>query len=177
MAEYMKKFAWKDDVSVDMAMTALVAYPDLNDAVEFMAEQGFSISPQNMNAIRNRCIAPGSPVHQKFVDRQKELAPQLEKLYADRLLDQARMSTAVAALAVEQTRERLERGQIQDPSRVARDLQQVASQAVDKRLTLEERPTQIVERRTPDEILAKLEAMGVAKRVELDVPEAEVVED
>ena len=71
-------------------------------------------------------------------------------------------------LAIQRTEERLRRNIEADPSRVLRDLSQVRTQAIDKRLALEGRPTQIIEKRSPDEILAKLEALGVVRQVDVE---------
>jgi hypothetical protein len=70
----------------------------------------------------------------------------------------------------------LNEGRIPDPSRVARDISQIRTQGIDKRLALQGRPTQIQANRSVDELVRALEGLGVAKQVALDVPDAEVVE-
>jgi hypothetical protein len=166
-----------DDVGMEMAITALIAFPDLGEAAAFMEREGYQVSPGKMGAIRNRGMAPGSDFHDRYMQRSEELAPRLEAILAGELLTSARIATTVERLALETTEKMLREGRINDPSRVARDLSQIRTQAVDKRLALQGRPSQIIEKRSPDELVRALESLGVAKQVALDVPDAEVVED
>jgi hypothetical protein len=172
----LKRLLDDDEVAMELAITALCAFPDLGEAAAFMEREGYGVSPGKMAAIRNRGMAPGSPFHDRFVARKEQLAPKIEGLLAGELLDEARFATNVARLALETTETMLKKGRINDPSRVARDLSQIRTQAVDKRLALQGRPTQIQANRSVDELVRALEGLGVARQAALDVPDAEVVE-
>ena len=104
-----------------------------------------------------------------YLKRREQLAPRfVEAKLAEDLLQEAGSATEAIAFAVEQTYERLAKGEIADPARAARDLSQIETQAVDKRLALQGRPTQISEHRSPDEIVRALEGMGVVKKVDAE---------
>jgi hypothetical protein len=169
----LKRVLDNDAVAMELVFTALVAYPDLESASMFMREQGYEISTAKLAVYRDG----QTPKSEEFRERRKELAPQLEAALADNLLSEATVSTRVIGVALETTMRLLNEGRIADPSRVARDLSQIRTQGIDKRLALQGRPTQITANRSLEEIARALEGMGVAQRVALDVPDAEVIED
>lgn len=173
----LKRLLDNDTVAMELAIAALIAFQDLGEASAFMEREGYEVSPGKMGAIRNRGMAPGSDFHDRFIERREEVAPRLEAMLAGDLLDNARFATNVERLALETTERLLREGRINDPSRVARDLSQIRTQAIDKRLALQGRPSQIVEKRSPDELVRALEGLGVARQVTLEVPDAEVVEE
>jgi hypothetical protein len=105
-------------------------------------------------------------VRERYRQRREELAPQLEGMFANDLLDNMRRATLAVKLAIEKTEDLLKAGKVADPSRVGRDLSQVMAQSVDKRLALQGRPTQLVEDRDVGEILRKLQALGVIEVVD-----------
>lgn len=168
----------KDELGLDLVYTALVAYPDLEQARTFMHDNGYDVSVAKLKVFREmRGRLPGKPGEDMFIQKRKELAPILEKIHADDLLDTARSANAVTAIALERTREKLERNEYQDPATVARNSSQVATQSVDKRMLLEDRPTVITATRTPEELVNALVAMKVAERVQLgDVTDTDAVE-
>jgi hypothetical protein len=169
----LKRVIDKDDVAMELVYTSLIAYPDLERASRFMAEQGYTISTAKLAVYRDG----HTPKSEIFRERRAELAPKLEAMLADDMLSEARLSTEVISTALETTQRLLNEGRVPDPSRVARDISQIRTQGVDKRLALQGRPTSIVEKRSPDELVRALESLGVAKQVELEVPDAEVVGD
>lgn len=173
MSTDLKRVLDKDTVAMELMYTALVAYPSLERASAFMAEQGYEISTSKLAVYRDGRV----PGHDVYLERRKELAPRLEAILADDMLGQAQRATEVSNMAIEKTQQLLEEGKVNDPSRVARDLSQVAAQSVDKRLALQGRPTQVTANRSIDELTRALVGLGVAQVAELDVPEAEVVED
>ncbi len=106
--------------------------------------------------------------YDRYEELRKEMAPKLEAELAEDMLANAHLAMNAERVAIEQAHQHLVEGKVNEPTRWARDLSQAKTQAIDKRLALEGRPTQIVEKRSPDEILAKLEALGVAKRVDVE---------
>jgi hypothetical protein len=155
-----------NDLDIEKAFTAMIATPSLDDAIEVLKEQGFTTTPAALEQLRS------SPLRRdRYEQRRTELAPLLESMFANDLLDTAMLAQRVETLAIHKTRELLEAGRISDPSKVARDLSQVATQAVDKRLAIQGRPTTIVEHRDVNEILRQLEAMKVVQVIEGTVTE------
>lgn len=152
----------KDDLAVEKTITAMIVCESDEQAVEMLAEQGVRTSVAQLDVIRNGGIA----TRQRFEERRDELAPALEAIFANDLLDNARRASLITSIALDKTRELLERGKVEDPARVARDLSQVMSQSVEKRLAVQGRPTQIVEHRDVGEIVRALEAMKVIQVVD-----------
>lgn len=150
----------KNDVDVQKTLTAMVMYETLPEAVSYLEDEGISTTVEKLEVWRDRMYAD------RLQKRREELAPVIEARLAADMLDNATLASDVTRLAIQKTRDMLEAGRVQDPSRVARDLSQVATQAVDKRLALQGRPTQIVEHRDTAEIIRKLEGMGVAVQAE-----------
>jgi hypothetical protein len=148
-----------NDLDIERAIAAMIVCPTLEDAVEALKQQGTQTTVALLEVWRDR--EPG--ISERYAKRREELAPQLEGIFANDLLDNARRSSLVIQLAIDETKQRLETGTVAEPSRVARDLSQVMSQAVDKRLAIQGRPTQITEHRDVNEILRQLVALGVFK--------------
>jgi hypothetical protein len=166
MSTTMKKkwlSPWCNPVDRELAVSALAAYPTLEQAKEYMESQGYvnlSVAAMNTVLVNRR---------EDVADRRKELAPQREGRLADNLLSIAERASETTNLAVEHCMKLLEAGKVQDPSKMARDLQQVTTQAVDKRLALQGRPTTIVEKRNVDELVRALESLGVAQQADVTV--------
>jgi hypothetical protein len=159
----------KTEVGLELTYTALVAFPDLEDSRKFLLENGYDVSVEKLRVLKTmKGRIPGKPGEDMYVQKRKELAPTLEKIHADDLLDQARECSAIVDLALTRTREKLEAGEVADPSRVARDLSQVQTQAIDKRMLLEDRPTEIRAVHTTDELIVKLEGLKVLERVDAE---------
>lgn len=167
-----KILVWKDELGHELVYGALVAFPDLEKAKACIEAQGYTITMPFLKTF------VGGGKSQKGIERyeqvRKQLAPQLEGSLASDLLDNARLATEVERVAIERTGQLLREGRISDPSRVARDLSQLRTQAIDKRLALQGRPSQIVENRNVDELVRALEGMGVAEQVSI---ESTAVED
>lgn len=156
-----------NDVNWERALTAIVAYPTLDEASEFLAEKGITCSPKKLAEIRRRNQNALSEI-------QKTAAPMLEQQFADDALGIARMATAAEAIAIERVTMKLRNGEIRDEATAARNLADVKAKNMDKRFMVEGRPTSVSDQRSPDEILAKLVAMKVLKPVDA---EATAVED
>jgi hypothetical protein len=161
----------KNEMDRELALTAIAAYPDTTEASEFLqAEHELIASPRKLEVFAQY-------QSQSLQEVRQRLAPVKEAKLRHDLQDTAGMATAVTQAAIQRTGELLEEGRIQDPAKAARDMSQVMTQSVDKRALLEGKPTQIVQKRSTEEILRALESKGVVQRPEIDLPEAEVVED
>lgn len=91
----------------------------------------------------------------------------LETRLNDKLLRLQIDATEGAAEAVKASRRELKEGKVQDPARTGRDLQQIGTQAQEKRHTSEGRPTQITANlKDIPEILARLKALAPGLIVE-----------
>ncbi|HTA98678.1 MAG TPA: hypothetical protein VK730_13680 [Solirubrobacteraceae bacterium] len=145
----------KVDLDVEKAVTAIAAYRTLPEAVDYLASEGITTTESKLKVWRDTMYAD------RVRKRREQIAPLIEEKLASDLLGNATLASDVTALAIQKTREMLEDGKIADPSRVARDLSQVGTQAVDKRLALQGRPTQITEHRDVSEIIRALEGMKV----------------
>ena len=154
--------AAQNDFDVESALTAMIVCPTLDDAVEVLAAQGMTVSAAKLEVFRSGNIEHGT-IRERYEKRREELAPMLEGILANDMLDTARRSEIVINFAIEKTEELLRDGRVADPSKVARDLSQVRTQAIDKRLAMQGRPTQIVETRDVSQILRALESLGVVR--------------
>lgn len=156
----MRYLTWKNELDVEQALHAIVAYPTLEQAVEYLKDQKRTTTVETLRVFRDV----------QFKDRyqklREELAPTLEAMAADDMLDNARLAAEVERLAIEKTRELLVAGKITEPAKVARELSQVKTQSIDKRLALQGRPTQITERRDVSEIVNALVGMKVAVAIQ-----------
>lgn len=162
------------DVDMELLYAALIAYPKDLDACKFMAEHEYDISEAKMDVYRRRCSNPTTPLFEGFQKRREQLAPRLEAKLADDMLANAMRATNAEAFCIERIEEMLEEGRVQDPSRVARDLSQIRTQAVDKRLALQGRPTQITEHRDVSELVNALVGMKVAEVVDSTAEETPI---
>lgn len=158
---------YKDRVAEDEMVVALATFPDDEKALAFLESQNLKTT---VKQLANKRISKKDEIEQL----RREIAPKLEEQLTGDMLDEARYATTVIDMAIRRTEEALRRNIVADPARVARDLSQLRSQAIDKRLALEGRPTSITETRNQDEIIRSLEGMGVAKQVAI---EATAVED
>jgi hypothetical protein len=161
----------KNDVDVQKTLTAMVMYETLPEVASYLEDEGISTTVEKLEVWRDRMYAD------RLQKRRAELAPVIEARLAADMLDNATLASDVTRLAIAKTRDMLEAGRVADPSRVARDLSQVATQAVDKRLALQGRPTQIVEHRDTAEIIRKLEGMGVAVQAESAAIDSTAIEE
>jgi hypothetical protein len=154
------------DVDMELLYAALIAYPANLDACQFMAEHRYDISEAKMDVYRRRCSNPATPLFEGYQKRREQLAPRLEARLADDMLANAQRATNAEAYCIERIEDLLKEDRVQDPSRVARDLSQIRTQSIDKRLALQGRPTAITEHRSVDELARSLVAMNVAEIVE-----------
>ncbi|MDP8909820.1 MAG: hypothetical protein M3N47_12070, partial [Chloroflexota bacterium] len=81
----------------------------------------------------------------------------------------ALLAGEVERRALQETAAQLERGELRDASLAARNAATVKGINVDKLLALSGRPSEVVEQRDPNEILASLEAKGILMPVKFSL--------
>ena len=166
------KGVWEgSDVEMNLMFTAIAMLPTLAQASEYLHdEHNLHCSVAKMEVLRRKF-----PEMEERVRAQ--LAPQLEARAANDMLDVAMLCGDVEREAIIVTYALLAEGKVQDPSKVARDLADVKAKNIDKRLSLQGRPTSIIETRRPEEIIRALEALNIfrvdaeATAEEDDVPQ------
>ncbi len=156
----LRHVTYGNELDVERVITAMIVCDTTDDAIAMLQVEGLGADAVTLRNIR-------SEHRRRIEERRDELAPALEGILANDLLDTARRAAVITSLALERAQEKLERGLVEDPARVARDVAQVASQAIEKRLAIQGRPTQIVEHRDVAEIVRALEALGVVEVVGL----------
>ncbi len=147
------------DVAVEQALSAVAVFPTLVEARKYLREQGYQTDIDKLRHWRD------AKYHDRYLEIRKELAPQLEGVMAEDLLTNARYALEVQRIAITRTKKGLQDGTISDPARAGRDLSQIITQATDKRLALQGRPTRIVAQRGLKELVNALEGMGVAQEI------------
>lgn len=164
---------WRDkyhdeyDAEAELCLRALAVYPTLEQATEYVSMiKKKEIEPKFLTQQRNR-------FPEKFEKLRDELAPQIEKALANDLLDLSAYGALVSRSSLEAFDKELRAGRVSagDLPKAARDAMQIATQATDKRLALQGRPSQVVETRDVGEILRALQGMGVAHVVDSTVVE------
>lgn len=160
------------DEDVTAAFMALIASGgNYAEASRFCATQGIMV-PES--TLRGWATDTHGVRYQKL---REEWAPRIEGALAEQMLDNARAAAEVERMAIEAARAQLEDGSAKEPAKIARDLSQVKSQSVDKRLALQGRPTQVTENRGINEIVTALQGMKVAVVVQPGDKPAELPEN
>lgn len=166
----MSRFlSYDSDEDMALAFDAMIVCPTYLEAVGVLKTQKITTTVARLESFARN---PGFT--ERFEKRRDELAPLLERSLANNLLDNAARAAAVVGLAIQRAGERIEAGREMDPARVARDLSQVVSQSVDKRLAVQGRPTQITEHRDVREIVRALEALKVVQVIDSTSVEIEM---
>ncbi len=160
-----KVLSYKDPITEEQAIVALATFPDDEKVLEVLKDQGIRTT---VKQLENKRISSA----ERIAQARKEIAPKLEATLTGDMLDLSRLAVELETVALDRCLKKLQASQFaatpETLAKIAREVSQVKTQNVDKRLALEGRPTTIVEKRSPDEILAKLEALGVAKRVDVE---------
>jgi hypothetical protein len=152
----MKRLHYKDAIGHELAITAIAGCDgNLAEAVQEMTRAGYQTTEAILAVVANNKSTA-------VAETREQLLPALEKQHTLDLLDSSIRTTTIVNMALQRTEERLIANTIADPSKVARDIQQVHAQMTDKRLALEGRPTSITETRNLDEVVRALEGMKVA---------------
>ena len=168
----MSGFSYDDPVHQELALMALAASPTPEEACIFLkSEHQIQAKPNHLTN-----MAKYHP--EQYEELRGKIVPLKEQVLTHNLLDNALYTSNVTRVAVEQLEIKLQEGRIpaQYLSRVARDLQDLQSKAIEKKLALEGRPQTIHETRTAPEILRKLESMGVINASSEEVDEATIAE-
>ena len=162
----MGKFiSYNNDTQMELALMALAASPTPEDACAFLKEEHDIIAvPSKITA-----IARSRPA--QFEELRQRIVPLKEKALTHNLLDNALYASDVVSVAMEQLTQRLAENRIKPEylSRVARDVADVQAKAIEKKMTLEGRPSVITETRNAAEIIGALERMKVVKQIEVSV--------
>ncbi len=155
----------KNETHEKVALAAIAAHPTLPQACAYLKDvHGIVCSPKNLEE--------KSRMYREDLEQLREqLAPRVEAVRANDMLDNAGLATELERLCMEKLQIQLEQGRVKDPARVARDLADLKAKNVDKRLAVQGRPTQIVETRKVGEIVKALEGLGVAKQIEVTTGE------
>jgi hypothetical protein len=145
----------------ELGMMALIASPTPEAACEYLKEEhGLVAKPSSLSAaVRMR--------PEQYEELRAKIVPLKEQALTHNLLDNALYASDVTRAAMEQLTKRLEEGRIKPEylSRVARDVADVQTKAIDKKMTLEGRPNVITETRSAPEIIRALEGMRVIKQI------------
>lgn len=151
--------------AITAGLMAVIAHPTYTDAEAALKAQGYSVTAATLSKwVREDHVVEYEKLREKW-------APQLEARLANNFLDNARRATEVEREAIEKSMLMLQSGRAQDPAKMARDLSQVKTQSIDKRLALQGRPTQITERRDLGQIVARLQQLGAVKVIEASAEE------
>jgi hypothetical protein len=150
----------KSEEDVIAGMMAVIGSANYPEAAEKLRADGRDIHEETL---RRWC----KETHvARFEQMREEWGPKIEAQLASNLLDNARLAAATERLAIEAAKASLENKTAREPAKIARDISQVKAQAIDKRLALQGRPTQITERRDINEIVKALVGMKVASVAE-----------
>ena len=150
----------------EILTTLALCNGNASEARRQLKEAGLSTTVRTVMRVRDR--------HPDlYRQRRAELAPVIEEGLAADLLDNAAEATATVRSLIAETRRRLEEGTLDEPARAARELSQVTTQSVDKRLAIQGRPTQITEVRDVAEIIRALEGRGIVSVIDATAIEEE----
>ncbi len=164
MAHFLSE---KNEVDVELALAAIAAHPTFEQASEYLKDaEGMTVSAAKLEVHARKD-------KEKLESLREQLAPRIEAIRANDMLDNAGLATELERMCMERLQSQLEFNEVRDPARVARDLADLKAKNVDKRLAVQGRPTQIVETRKVGEIVKALEGLGVAKQIDATVVEDE----
>ena len=163
-----------DDFNLEMeiALGAIALY-GLEEASEHLyAERDIECSPEQLERYQRRYI-------HRFREIQTELAPQIEAIAVSGLRDGVARLNAPIALGVQTAHQAMQDGRVNpvDAAKISREFADIQAKQNNTMLVLQERPTIVRKEQSTEEIIRKLEAKGVISRPELELPEAEVVEE
>lgn len=121
----------------------------------------------NLNAVSEQTGIPKATLsywrrQPRYQEIHDKLAPQLEQEIVRSLRESISLADQVEKAALALELQRIEAGDIKDSASSARNMATVKGINSDKLLQLTGRPTQITEHRNTDELLTRLERMGVA---------------
>jgi hypothetical protein len=156
------------EVKLDRAMAAIAATKSYAEAKDLLATQDIQTTEGVLESMARR-------YSNELREARQALAPRIEQDLNLALLNEAERATRLISMFLDVAEQKLQQGNYADPARAARDISQIRSQGLEKRLAQEGRPTQIIEKRSPEEIRRRLIALGALPRDE--VIDAEVIEE
>lgn len=139
---------------IEDGLTALIAYDgSAYPAVRYLKQQGKRApSPPTLKQWSQ------TTHRQRYEELREQFAAQREAQVANDWLDVSSAALQHVQTALEKEAKRLETGKEEDPARAAANMAKIAALGVEKRLTLQGRPTSIKETRTPEQVMAGLVA-------------------
>lgn len=154
---------------IDVCLTAVIAHAGrINTAVKWLRAEG-------KHTPDRRTLTSWTRID--FIERYEELREKLasvrEEQLANDYLDAASRAIEGAQLATEKAIDRLKAGKDEDPAKSAASLARVSQSMIEKRLTLQGRPTRITETIDVEARVRKLVAMGVLQLADGDAPALE----
>ena len=135
---------------IERGLTALAIYGNSEKAVAALKANGLT-APSSRQLQNWRDQYP-----EQWNKAVREQAPKIEQQIVGDLLTTLQVSQRTVQVAVNKTLEQLEAGEAKDPAGAARNIATVVGITTDKFLTLTGRPSQIVENRTADQLLASI---------------------
>lgn len=152
-----------DMVTRELALTALVfCAGSINKAQEALRDQGIDIPYQTLNTWKRRY----SKEYNQIAEKNKAA---LEENIIRNLRETVVIAEAAERAAVEIALKELERAKLQENMRptdaaiAANNLANIKGKAIDRLLTLTGRPSSIIETRSAEVLLRKLQNSGVMK--------------
>lgn len=154
---------------IDDALSALIGHAgNAAKAIEYLESEG-KRAPCASTLLKWARIT-----HWERHEELRELvAGRREDQLANDLLDLTARATEGIALGIEKTIERLDSGKDEDPAKSTASLARVLQTGIEKRLTLQGRPTRITETIDVEARVRKLVAMGVLHLPDGETPALE----
>jgi len=141
---------------ITTGLLAVVAWAGNHSAASRdLKARGLNISPPTLRRwTHEQCFA-------EFARLRDEHAPEIEAQLAHQFRDVAALSVRVQILALEKAEARLKAGDDIEPARTASFAARTGQTAIDKLMTLTNRPQRIVETRDVNEVLRSLSARKI----------------
>lgn len=143
----------RSEEEVTTILMALVAWAgQVSLASRYLKEhKGIGIAPVTLTDWKVR-------YQERYDEMRVKYQAQLEGGLANELREVAMLATQTERLAIEKTRDRLEKNEDPDPARTAANLSSVKQRSIDKLMTLTGRPKEYVGDADPVPMLRKLAA-------------------
>lgn len=143
-----------DEQTIDSALLALALNGgSITQAVKDMAGGGVKIPPSTLNGWRDKY-----PNRYRF--HLTENAAKTEGRAVSGYLEIQHLAQETAKAAIEKAADELRKGNVRDPSSVARNMMVAAGVANTHMMNLQGRPSIITEHRRPEDVAARLKELG-----------------
>jgi hypothetical protein len=165
---------WDPEVVRPIALTMLVTCGGnvAEASRRLKAEHGLKVNVRVIKLWRDQ-----QPL--RYEELRKEHAPRVEAALVEDMLENAVRLTKAERMMIEHAVEGLEKGDVSavEAAKMARDFSQARTQNIDKRQLIQGKPTAIKETRSLAEIVAALEARGLARKVDVTSTAIEIEEE